>query len=394
MTTTTIADGPTSEEESTGPAQPTYGQLREILADFEKATESINVFANKADDREAIWQLALPWLPLAEKKLGEAEGSPSHQAHWQEIIAGVQRPPAGAESVPDVGTLLHSAWWLLNALLAAAARGPSVREIADRVRELITNGTYPPGSRIGIGRIAAEVGCPSASTRRVRLATRDLEAEGLVTFTPSDRVRVADTREVDDRPTQIAAWLRVLIQAGVYPPGSNLPPRPDLARGLVSPPPFVTRALHLLHDDSVITPSRKRGVRPTVQTTLPFPVVPPPDLDSLFPRLLTLALPDADLSHTGIRQMCNRSHTWWRSRLTPHPETLRHTHRALAAAAEFLIPLAQSRHPNNPDVYATLRRTAVTALAAVPSDSGGQSWRAACLGAAVLEVLNLAGDDV
>lgn len=389
--TTTITTSTTPEIQSSAPGdEPTFGQLRVILSEFETATAALNVFADQADDRETIWRLVLPWLPLAEKRLREADCSPADQARWLEIITDVQRPDVDAEIIPDVGTLIHAAWRLLCALLAASRKGPGVREITERIRESVANGSYPPGSLLAVGRIAAEVGCPLVSVGRVRLAVRDLEAEGLITFSSADRIHVAYRSEAVDRPDQIAAWLCVLIQAGVYPPGSKLPTRLALGRALVSAQPFVADGLQLLHEQNVVT--NRNGVRTVVRPTLPFPVVPPPDVDSLLPRLWDMALPGMDLSPTGIRAVCHRAHTWWRSRLAPHPETLHHTLRTLAAAAEYLLPLAAGQHPNNPDVHATLRRTAVTALAAGPSNSDGQIWRAACLGAAVREVLDLAGD--
>lgn len=393
MTTTTVEPRTVPDIAPHEPGdEPTYGQLCEVMANFEKATASFNVFADKPGDCEAIWQLVLRWLPLAEKRLGEADGSPTDQARWKELIAGVQRPTADATTAPDVGALIHNAWQLFGALVAAARSGPSVREIADYIRESITTGIYSPGILLSVGRVAAEVNCPLASIGRVRLAARDMEAEGVITYSPSDRIRVAMREEAADRPAQIASWLSVLIQAGVYPPESKLPALADLARALVSPPAFVSRALHLLHETGVVT--HHRGLRTVIRPALPFDVLSPPDVHSLLPMLWNVALPDVDLSHTGIREMCHRTSTWWRSRLTPHPETLDHTLRALAAAAEYLLPLVAHQHPDNAEVHATLRRTAVTALAVRPSTSEARVWRTACLGASVLEALHLAGDAV
>ncbi|HWU06468.1 MAG TPA: GntR family transcriptional regulator [Streptomyces sp.] len=390
MTTTPLTIESTPDTENAGLVQPTYRQLREALDDFQRATESVNVRTDRAENREMIRQLVLPWLALAKARLSEAEGSPSDQARWQEIIAGVQPPPAGAGDGPDVGTLLHNAVWLFSALLAAAERGPGVREITERMRELIATGTYPPGSLLGIGRIAAEVEGPAPQLERVRLAARDLEAEGLLTLTPAGRIRIAGRSVAVDRPAQIAAWLRVLIQAGVYQPSHHLPTRPALTLMLVARPHDVTRAIHLLHEEGVTSPSR--GGRACLRAKLPFPVVPAPDMESLISRLATLALPDTNLSHTAIGDMCRRARTQWHGRRAPDPQALHRMRRALAAAAEHLLPMAATRYPNDPYVYAVLRRTAVTALATVPPDRLDQCWRTACLGAAVREVLVLLGD--
>lgn len=392
MTTTTSETRTAPEIAEPELAEPTFAQLCAAVADFETVTVSMNVVADKAEDRETIWQLVRRWLPLAEKRLREADSSPTDQARWQRLIAGVQRPTADAPTIPHVGTLAQSAWELFRSLVAASRPGPGVKEIADRIRESIATGGYSPGILLSVGRIAADVDCPLASIDRVRLAAQDVEAEGLITYSPTDRIRVAMREEATDRPEQIAAWLSVLIQAGVYPPESKLPALPDLARALVSPPPFVSRALHLLHDTGVVT--HHRGMRTAVRPVLPFDVSSPPGVHSLLPLLWTVALPDVDLSHTGIRETCHRPYVWWRSRLAPHPDSLEHALRALAAAAEYLLPLVAQQYPDNPEVHATLRRTAVTALAVRPPTSEGRIWRAACLGAAVLEVLHLAGDAV
>ncbi|MFB8086919.1 GntR family transcriptional regulator [Streptomyces sp. NPDC055992] len=363
--------------------------LQTALAAFEKMTNSVNVFANRAVDREVIWRFVLPWVPLAERRRSEAACSPTDHARWQEIVSGVRRPPQG-ESDSDVGTLAHAVSRLLHALAAAAQPGPSVAEIVERTRQSVATGAYPPGRLLTLKRVAADAHCPAACLDRVRLAVRDLEADGLITLSPSNQVRIAARDEATDRPEEIAAWLRTLIQAGVYPPGSALPTRPALCRAMVSPQSSVAGALALLHDRGVV--HNRAGVRTAVRAVLPFDVTPPPDLTSLLPRLKESALPETDLSHTGIRETCFRSHTWWRSRLTPHPETLRHTTRALTAAAAYLLPLVTSWHPDDADLHATARRTAVTALADEPSGSDASLWRVACLGASVLETLLLAGD--
>ncbi|WP_093763200.1 GntR family transcriptional regulator [Streptomyces sp. BpilaLS-43] len=361
------------------------------MREFETMIQPCAVYGDTPEYRSLISQFVTRWLPLAEKRLCEADGSPADQARWQGIIAGVQGAADDATVGPSIGTLARNTWSLLDALACAALPGPSIQEIAGQMRRSIADGTYVPGILLTARRIATEYR-PTASILHVRLAASDLEAEGLITLSPSDHIRVVTRQETTDRPERIAAWLSVLIQSGVYTPGSRLPALPKLARALVSPTSFVSGALGLLHDTGVVT--RHRGMPTTVRPTLPFGAVTPPDVHSLLPMLWNVALPDVDLSHTGIRETCHRTYTWWRSRLAPHPDSLDHTLRALAAAAEYLLPLVAQRHPDNVEVHATLRRTAVTALAVRPPTSEGRIWRAACLGAAVLEVLHLAGDAV
>ncbi|MEV5886313.1 hypothetical protein AB0L74_26960 [Streptomyces sp. NPDC052020] len=66
--------------------------------------------------------------------------------------------------------------------------------------------------------------------------------------------------------------------------------------------------------------------------------------------------------------------------------------RTLITAAAHLIPQATQHHQGNRDVQIFLRRTAITALAEQPTDSGEQIWRAACLAAAVRELSQLTND--
>ncbi|MEU8560568.1 GntR family transcriptional regulator [Streptomyces cyaneofuscatus] len=367
-----------------------YQRLRAELGALQRTTARLTGDADTGADHEAIRAFMDPWLPSAEARLRDAGGSPSNRARWREIIAAARRPETDGETGPDTVALGIAARHLLRALMEAERSGPSVPEIADRVRQSIASGEYAPGSLLSAGRIAADTGCSAASVQRAELALRDLQAEDLVTVSSSNRIRVAGSKEVVDRAVQIAAWLRLLIQAGVYPPASPLPARTLLSRALVSAPPDVTSALRQLDKEKVLV--CLRGTRPVVRPEPPFLVASPPEMASLLSRLGVAALPDTDLSHTGIREICHRAHSWWHSRITPHPETLHHTVRALTAAAEYLIPLAVRRYPDDPEVHATLRRAAVTALAVCSPDSDSQIWRAACLGAAVLEILNLAGD--
>ncbi|MFK4107457.1 GntR family transcriptional regulator [Streptomyces sp. NPDC002176] len=84
--------------------------------------------------------------------------------------------------------------------------------MADHLRQAIKKGEHPAGSWLSARRIAVEAGCSEASVERAFLALRDLEAEGLVTFSPSSgRPRVAGEAENADRPTRIPA------RAGMFP---------------------------------------------------------------------------------------------------------------------------------------------------------------------------------
>ncbi|WP_433462713.1 GntR family transcriptional regulator [Spirillospora sp. CA-128828] len=102
-------------------------------------------------------------------------------------------------------------------------------KITDALRQRITNGTYPPGSRIpGEAALCAEF---SVARNTIRRALSALHAEGLIT------VRTGVGRFVRDSATQprtrsehVAANLRHQIEIGRYQPGDALPSEAQLAR--------------------------------------------------------------------------------------------------------------------------------------------------------------------
>lgn len=192
-----------------------------------------------------------------------------------------------------------------------------------------------------------------------------------------------------DRPTEIADWIVTLIRAGVYPPMSQLPARAKLAVAMVSDQNAVAMAVRFLREREFILV--ERGARPVVLATLPEPVTAPPDLSSLLMRLKPLTLPRTDLSGTGIKEMCRRSRARWATRSFSIPRERVEIFGALVTAAHHLIPVVAEENSHHPDALTLLRRAAVTALAEDPTTVSAKAWRAACLGAAVRELLPLAG---
>ncbi|MFB7500395.1 GntR family transcriptional regulator [Streptomyces sp. NPDC056161] len=366
---------------------------RELRGGRSALTRLVNTFESRPeqpDDRQAVHRFIACWLPAAETRLRGAVTSLAAQERWHDLIAAVQ-PVGDGAAEPPLLELCASIGRLLRALDEASRPGPGVEEIARRMRRSITTGVYPPGASLSAGRIAAENGCGPASASRIVLAARDLEAEGLVTIGTGGQIRVAGAT-LSDRGVQAAEWIKALIQAGVYPPNTALPTQGVMARALAIPAPVLVNALHLLHDEGVVFV--QRGTRAVVRGQLPFPVAEAPDPDGLLPRLGVKALPDADTSYSGIRETCRRAHAWWNTRTIPHPDTLRHTHRALTAVVAYLLPLAARRHPQVPGTHVVLQRAAITALAVLPGESSGRLWRTACLAASCLELLDLAGDAV
>lgn len=333
-------------------------------------------------DTEAVRRLVKRWLPLATARLEAAEGSPSDQDRWQALIDAPQH---------DTGFLRESsaARGLLRALMEASLPGPTAREIADRLRREIADGTRPPGSVVSRVRILADAGLASATDRRVELAVQDLVAENLLVVGSANRVRVAGPGEAPcDHRVPAAGLLRALVSGGVYSPMSSLPTRRDLAKILAVGRPVVGQVLRQLHDEKVL--SVPLGAGAVVRPLLPFPVSEPPALQGLAARLRAVAPSGTDLDHAGIRKMCRRARVWWHHGSAPGSESLRAMRQVLVAAAADLLPLAAHRHPDDPAVCAVLRRTAVTALHTWPEERDTTVWRTACLATAVLETLGLA----
>ncbi|MEV7279738.1 GntR family transcriptional regulator [Streptomyces sp. NPDC093111] len=376
MTTATTALA--AEDDSLAP--PTILRLRSALLRVRHVAKDLPYRSTSQieQDREKVWALVEPWVPLAETRLQQAADSPSDRTRWQECIAGVQRPGAEGVPVPRLVNLGNAAICLLHALIEAEAAGPGVKVITDYVRTAITTGRYLPGTRLGPGRVADELALGRSSLIRVELAFQDLCGEGLVTFSSPGKWWVT----VHDRPVQIAALLRTLIRAGVYPPETHLPSLVPLARALVSSAPDVSAALRTLQEEGAVI--RGSWVRPTVHPAPPFRVQPPCDPDVLVDRLRDVVAPDADLSPFGIRMACKQAQGWWRARISPEPTVLEHTRRCLTAATVHLI----EQGPDDREAHTRLRRAATLVLAGTSSD---YLWRTACLAVVVLEILDSTG---
>ncbi|MFJ5938604.1 GntR family transcriptional regulator [Streptomyces sp. NPDC093071] len=376
MTTATAAL--TTEDDSLAPS--TVLRLRSALLRVHHAAKGLPYRSSSQaeQDREKVWALVEPWITLAESRLQQAAGSPSDRTRWEECIAGVRRPDAEGAPVPPLVNLGNAAIRLLHALIEAEA-GPDVKAITDYVRTAVTNGAYLPGTRLAPGRIAAELGLSRSHFSRIELAFQDLRGEGLVSLFPPGKWWVTAQ---DERPVQIAALLRMFIQAGVYPPKTHLPSLVPLARTLVSSAPDVTAALRTLQNEGAVI--RGAWARTTVHPAPPFPVQPAADSHVLVDRLRNGAASDADLSALGIRKTCKRAQDWWRARISPDPTALERTRHCLIAATVHLI----EQDPDDREARSRLRRAAALVPASTSPD---HLWRTACLAAVVLELLDSTG---
>ncbi|MFB7597609.1 GntR family transcriptional regulator [Streptomyces sp. NPDC056160] len=351
----------------------TRGTLHRAIAQLDGTGEALD------RDRERVWAVVEQWLPLAQQRMREAAGSNRDQDRWQGLIRAATRPDTATAPAaqPTLLTVCNGARGLLRALLEAEHPGLTAAEVADRLRRAIRARDYPPGGRLSRARIIAGMG--DLPHDRIDLALQDLQDEGLVAIGASGKARVAGT--VPDPTDRVAAWLRFLIQSGVYPPHSTLQPAKALAQSLATSAPIMNRALRSLADQKIV-------VRPSAQAAHihpepPLPLAEPPEL-GVAARQLHHRADDLTPTGTQVLDACDRARAWWITRQAPAPEAVACCSRLLTRAAAILI----SRHADTSDAHllTLLRRTAVTALAAWPADSAERIWRTACLATCVRDI--------
>ncbi|MEU4077592.1 hypothetical protein [Streptomyces venezuelae] len=291
-------------------------------------------------------------------------------------MAGVQPLVTPADLPPALPVLSDSVLRLLRALREVEACGPGVTVIADHVRTAIRDGVFLPGTKLPVGRIAADLGY-SRPCARAEFAFQDLRAEKLLAFCGS----IWWIIEPADQVAQVAGMIRAFIQVGVYPPDGPLPRTIELARQLVTAPTNISRARAILHEEGTLV--SRAGSRPKTPPVPPFPVAVPLDLDALTARLRSLALDDADLRPHVIEETCARARNWWRTRTSPPPAALEHAYGYLIAAVLHLLQLT----PDTEEAHTRLRRTAVLALD--PDDvTSSPLWRTACIAVVVGELVD------
>jgi DNA-binding GntR family transcriptional regulator len=334
-----------------------------------------------AQDREIVWAVVDPWLPLAQQRLSEASDSPSDQARWQRLIKEAGRPACEHNSpLPkDLVLLVSAARQLLRALMDAERSGPRVHEIAATVRRAIQDRDYQPGSTLGLRRIAADTAAPSVE--RVALALQDLQSEGLVVIDSYRRTRVASGAAHTSRPEHIAAWLCFLIRSGVYPPSTALPNLRALARLLVCSSHTVTAALRLLVRQQVLAAPTGRRYR--VCATPPFAVARPADLTGLVRDLRERTASDRAPTAEKALLACRQTQVWWSRRVMPPAQDIDDRVATLIAACATLVARIVPQLGDDQDLQALLRQATVTAAADQPTDTWERTWRAASLGALV-----------
>lgn len=330
-----------------------------------------------------VWQVTGPWIDLARQRLEECSDSPSDTARWQRLIGTVQSPAGGSvtgATYEGLLVLVGHARDLLRALIETEQPCVPVAEVARRITHLIESGTYPPGSAPFAGNIAADLNIPAP---RVHLALQDLAEARTISLGVNGRPRIPGGGE-SHRPRRIAEWLTTLIVNGVYPTRTFLPVRTDLMRSLVSSGPNVRGALSLMADEGTLAILPKAP--PAVRPDLPFPLRSPVRvLDAS--QALKGEASTVYLSADSVRNTVRVSHSWWRCRTRSTAEVSKQI-AVLRATAGHLIPLALNRRLTAED-ETRVRRAAFTALAELPTDPVERVWRAACIGASLLDLLRL-----
>lgn len=102
-------------------------------------------------------------------------------------------------------------------------------KIASALRDRIRNGELKPGDKLpSEAAVSAEFGVARGTARE---ALKKLEDDGLVDTLPAVGRVVRSTENADKTPLyrRIAAELITAIEAGEYPPGSQLPSESQLA---------------------------------------------------------------------------------------------------------------------------------------------------------------------
>ncbi|MCX5103623.1 GntR family transcriptional regulator [Streptomyces sp. NBC_00439] len=278
--------------------------------------------------------------------------------------------------------LTSNARGLLGALVEAGQPGLQVHEISEHVVKAVADGTYGQGTAHSVKTVAAALETPVS---RVALAFDDLARAGIINVSVAGRATVVGgTSPSAGRATDVAAWLTALIQAGVYPAGTPLPPIPRLSTAFVAHKTDVRAALRILQQSRVVQCRRKAVAR--VEMALPFPADAPPDPLRLAKRLRTTkSAPDLDFD-TAVSAAARRARNWWRSRTNVDPDVLSRHIDVMRLMAGHLLPMATSQVTCCEDEV-VLRRAAVTACLPWPEEAKGRSWRAACLGTALTELL-------
>ncbi|MEU1626461.1 GntR family transcriptional regulator [Streptomyces sp. NPDC020096] len=337
--------------------------------------------------RRQLREITDRWLPLALERREAAVGSAADQARWDQLIA-TAAPEAEAvdPSFTALVLLTGQVRELLRAIHDSAPPRVPIAELTERIADAIEKGTYPAGSSLPVSRLVVDLG---ETVPRVRLALSDLVTAGVA----EERGRRAYVARPGSRAQcmteRLAARLRELIAADVYPPGTVMPTRAELARTLVSALHPVSVALRLLASEgTVVLPAGQRAV---VSMTARIPTA-----NSGTPQATRAECPDWAVRPARVHESALVVRSWWRSRVTPQPAALEYHLHQLGSVARQLVPQADSYRAGLPlnsehrrHVRAVIARAIWLESADLPADVELGVWHAACLATAVGDLLQL-----
>ncbi|MER5973657.1 GntR family transcriptional regulator [Streptomyces sp. NPDC002055] len=340
--------------------------------------------ASGAAVREAhnkVDQYINPWASLAARRHAAASTSPADQARWSRLIQAVERPEQATQLTYEKLVLrVVSARELLRTLAETEPPFVPIVDVARQIEHRIKTGSYPAGTVLAPGRLAADLAFPLQS---IHLALADLAERGVIEQQTNCRARVPGG-DANDRPRQIAQWLRALAEGGAFLPGTALPDRRELMRILITSQKPVTDALRILSEEGLLErgPHRRlvvrRGAVERPTSTLKVPR-PRPGLNSSSPH--------------EIREVARTVRGWWNTRLTPPPDALDEVIDRLGVAAHQLVEqIRRGALPpatTHQQVESVIARTAVSAAAVHQPHYQLRVWHAACLARAVEDLLAL-----
>ncbi|MDT3398706.1 GntR family transcriptional regulator [Streptomyces sp. B1866] len=163
-----------------------------------------------------------------------------------------------------------------------AAGRPLTRtgQVAQAVRKLVAEGTWPPGYRIQVGELARDHGLHAET---VRLALRALVAERILTAAPRQGFWVRDPTQDDGDPPdaqqRFTRAMRRAIADGTYPPGTVLPSQGALCRLFGSNRNAVSRGMRSLRAEGLVEIQSGVGTRVIGEAPPARPPSPPYDAD-------------------------------------------------------------------------------------------------------------------
>ncbi|MEU2874152.1 DUF6415 family natural product biosynthesis protein [Streptomyces olivoreticuli] len=343
-------------------------------------------------NRRNLQRIAERWVPVARRRRGAAAGSVADQARWDALIDAVisaqDISPDGPYEALVLLTMQVRA--LLLAIHHSAPPCVPVAVIAERITDAIEAGIYPAGSRLVLDRLATDL---NETRARVKLAVADLVTSGLVEWRGSRPHVTTPGAQRTNMPERLAARIRAQIAVGVYPPGTPLPTRHELARTFMVSLAPLSAALRLLADDGlVLLPYASRA---TVAKTAEAAQVPTAGMDVILASRDGQS-PCPDTRPIVIRECARIARSWWKNRFIPHPATLDHQLNQLHQFARHLLHQVQNHGAALPpdsgesrSLHQVIARAAEADAVPRPADLELRVWHGACLATAVTDLLTL-----